>query len=58
MIAARRAGLVLVLCLSNMVAAATIPRPAPEFVIKGPGGEYLLSQFRGKVVLLSFLFTT
>jgi len=38
--------------------AATIPRPSPEFAIRGPAGQLLLSQFRGKVVLLYFLFTT
>ena len=38
--------------------AVTVPRPAHEFVIRGPGGDALLSQFRGKVVLLAFIFTT
>src|SRR5262249_37718989 len=33
-------------------------RPAPEFVIKAPGGQALLSQYRGKVVLLAFIHTT
>jgi peroxiredoxin len=38
---------------------AVVPRPAPEFVIKTPDGrQVLLSQFRGKVVALEFLFTT
>jgi thiol-disulfide isomerase/thioredoxin len=37
---------------------ATIPRPAPEFVIQTPSGQALLSQFRGKVILLTFMFTT
>ena len=40
------------------VQAAPIPRPAPEFVIRRPGGDLLLSQFRGKVIVLAFLFTT
>ena len=40
------------------VQAATLPRPAPEFVIRGRAGELLLSQFRGKVIVLAFLFTT
>jgi hypothetical protein len=40
------------------VQAATIPRSAPEFVIRGPRGELLLSQFKGKVIVLAFLFTT
>jgi peroxiredoxin len=36
-----------------------VPRKAPEFVIELPGDrQLLLSQFRGKVVVLEFLFTT
>ncbi len=39
--------------------AASLPRKAPEFVIKLPdGGQKLLSQYRGKVVVLEFLLTT
>src|SRR5438445_1859414 len=50
---------VLLLCLlAASAVAATVPRPAPEFVIRGSGGEVLLSQYRGKVVLLAFIFTT
>lgn len=38
---------------------AQAPRPAPEFAIQMPGGgQTLLSGYRGKVVLLAFLFTT
>jgi peroxiredoxin len=49
----------LLLCFFPIFAsAATVPRPAPEFVIRGPGGEVLLSQYRGKVVLLALIFTT
>jgi peroxiredoxin len=44
--------------LAASAGAATIPRPAPEFVVRGPGGEVLLSQYRGKVVLLMLIFTT
>jgi thiol-disulfide isomerase/thioredoxin len=44
--------------LAGLAGAATIPRPAPEFVIQGPSGQALLSQFRGKVILLTFMFTT
>ena len=41
------------------VAGAEAPRKAPEFVIQMPGGgQQLLSQYRGKVVALEFLFTT
>jgi peroxiredoxin len=39
--------------------AAEIPRPAPEFVIRLVNGQQLLlSQYRGKVVALEFLYTT
>jgi peroxiredoxin len=49
----------LLLCLlATAGSAITIPRPAPEFVIRGPAGEVLLSQYRGKVVLLALIFTT
>jgi peroxiredoxin len=44
--------------LATSAGAATVPRPAPEFVVRGPVGEALLSQFHGKVVLLAFIFTT
>ena len=44
--------------LASSASAVTVPRPAAEFVIRGSGGEALLSQFRGKVVLLAFIFTT
>jgi thiol-disulfide isomerase/thioredoxin len=38
---------------------ADLPKPSPEFVINYPGGEkQLLSKFRGKVVLVEFLYTT
>ena len=46
----------LLLCVSAR--AASIPRPAPEFVIRNSTGEVLLSQFRGKVALLTFIHTT
>jgi thiol-disulfide isomerase/thioredoxin len=47
------------LCLlAGLATAATLPRAAPEFVIQGPSGQALLSQFRGKVILLTFIHTT
>src|SRR5258708_3930835 len=46
----------LFLCVSGE--AATVPRPSPEYVIRAPTGDVLLSQFRGKVVLLAFIHTT
>jgi len=39
--------------------AAEIPRKAPELSIQLPSGQQvLLSQFRGKVVLVAFVYTT
>jgi peroxiredoxin len=39
--------------------AAEIPRPAPELVVRQVNGQQLLlSQYRGKVVALEFLYTT
>jgi peroxiredoxin len=41
------------------LAGAEVPRKAPDFAIKMPqGGQTLLSQYRGKVVVCEFLFTT
>jgi hypothetical protein len=38
---------------------ATVPRPAGEFEYLVPGGKpQLLSQYKGKIVVLEFLFTT
>ena len=53
-----RRSLLVVACLTGSAFAATIPRRAPEFVVRSVGGEVLLSQFRGKVILLAFLFST
>ncbi len=40
-------------------AAATVPRPAPELLIKlAGGGETRLSSFKGKVTALEFMLTT
>ena len=45
--------------LLTSAAAATVPRQAPEFAILMPNkSQILLSQHRGKVVLLEILFTT
>jgi peroxiredoxin len=39
--------------------AAQVPRKAPEFTIQLPGGsQKLLSEYRGKVIALEFLYTT
>lgn len=49
--------LAFVSCLN--IRAAEIPRPAPEFAIRmSDGSQLLLSQFKGKVVVLVFLYTT
>jgi peroxiredoxin len=45
--------------LAPSAPAADVPRKAPEFSIYMPDGNLkLLSSFRGKVVVLEFLFTT
>jgi len=45
--------------LAATAAAATVPRQAPEFAIQMPNkSQILLSQHRGKVVLLEVLLTT
>lgn len=45
--------------LSWAAAAAEVPRRAPEFAFQLPGGkQVLLSQYRGKVVLIELLYTT
>jgi hypothetical protein len=39
--------------------AQQVPRPSPDFQIQFPDGKaQTLSQYRGKVVALEFLFTT
>lgn len=39
--------------------AQQVPRPAGEFAIGlNDGGQILLSQYAGKVVVLAFLYTT
>lgn len=52
----------LILAMAAIVVAsqaAEVPRKSPEFAILLPGGkQLLLSQYRGKVVALEFLFTT
>ena len=55
----RRLFFVAALCALAAFATETLPRKAPEFVIKLPNGpQKLLSQYRGKVVVLEFLITT
>jgi peroxiredoxin len=50
----------LTLAIVAMVASAQqVPRPAGEFAIGlNNGGQILLSQYSGKVVVLAFMFTT
>ena len=48
-----------VLLLTTMASAAPVPRPAPTFVIHlTPSGQITPEQYRGKVVILNFIFTT
>lgn len=45
--------------LSKPAFGADVPRPAKEFTIqKLEGGQVLVSQFKGKIILLEFLFST
>jgi peroxiredoxin len=49
----------LALFLSSILAAATIPRNTPEFAINTTDGkQILLTQYRGKSVVLAFILTT
>ncbi|MDQ6678479.1 MAG: TlpA family protein disulfide reductase [Acidobacteriota bacterium] len=51
--------LLALILLAGSAAGATIPRPAPELAIHmTDGNQTLLSSYRGKVVLLAFVFTT
>lgn len=48
-----------VLAFAPLVSAANLPRSSPEFAVQMPGGkQLLLSNYRGKVVVVQFLFTT
>src|SRR5947209_4588459 len=50
---------ILALFLSSVLAAATIPRSTPEFAINTTDGrQILLTQYRGKTVILAFILTT
>jgi hypothetical protein len=45
--------------LATGVLAVNLPRPASEVAIStANGGQELLSQYRGKVVILVFILTT
>jgi thiol-disulfide isomerase/thioredoxin len=45
--------------LAGSLPGATVPRPSPEYGFEQPGGkQVLLSQYRGKVVMLGFYLTT
>jgi peroxiredoxin len=42
---------------ASAVPSAPVPRTSPDFTINGPSGQQvLLSSFRGKVVMIEFLF--
>jgi peroxiredoxin len=54
----RTTGLLLLASLS-LSAQAPVPRKAPEFAIVEPGEKQtLLSSYKGKVVVLAFIYTT
>ena len=45
--------------IASTMMAVEVPRKSPEFAAALPqGGQLLLSQYRGKVVCIEFLFTT
>ncbi len=47
------------LLLTTIASAAPVPRPSPGFVIHlTPSGQITPEQFKGKVVILTFIFTT
>lgn len=49
----------LLLGLVPVLTGAEVPRQSPEFVIHHPGGKQsLLSNYRGKVVVMQFILTT
>lgn len=51
-------GLILSASLGRL-AAATIPRALPDISVPLPGGQAVkLSQYRGKVLVFSFILTT
>jgi peroxiredoxin len=51
--------LILLAVLAASLFGATIPRKAPEFVFQMMGGpQQLLSQYRGKTVVIAFMYTT
>jgi thiol-disulfide isomerase/thioredoxin len=49
----------LAIAAAGLAQGATIPRPSPEYGFELPGGkQVLLSQYKGKVVMLGFYLTT
>jgi len=51
--------LVLSLLSAGLMSGATIPRQSPEYGFEAPGGkQVLLSQYKGKVIMLGFYLTT
>jgi len=49
----------LLVAVSAFAATPPVPRPAKELTVdQGGGKKLLLSQYRGKVVIIQFLFTT
>jgi peroxiredoxin len=49
--------LFLILCELTAAPSASLPRKSPEFTINEPSGkQVLLSSFKGKVVMIEFLF--
>ncbi|MDX2269122.1 MAG: TlpA disulfide reductase family protein [Bryobacter sp.] len=54
-----RRGFAALLGAASLAKGATVPRPAPEYGFEVTGGkQVLLSQYRGKVVMVCFFLTT
>ncbi len=55
----RRTLFAILASLAGTLCAAEIPRPSPDFVTQMPDGKQLkVSDYRGKVLCLTFILTT
>jgi hypothetical protein len=44
--------------LASAAFAVNLPRPAGDVTIRLPFGQKLLSEYKGKVIVLAFILTT
>lgn len=55
----RTAAFAIASALGTELRAANVPRPAPDFSVRLPGGRVAkVSDFKGKVLVLGFILTT